>query len=176
MPTVSIIIPCFNQGRYLGQAIESCLRQTYQDFEIIVVDDGSTDNTAAAAASYSQVKYIYQANAGPGSARNTGVRYASGKYIQFLDADDVFLPTKFQRCVEILDKEPQMHFVYTDYEWRTHDLTQIVLDRHYFPPFPTGEMLNAVLRMKGAVLLSFLLLTRREWIEKIGGFDETLQG
>jgi glycosyltransferase involved in cell wall biosynthesis len=89
---VSVIIPCYNQGHYLPMAIESVLKQTYPVLEIIVVDDGSTDNTKECAQSYEEVVYVYQNNQGLSASRNTGVRHSNGKYVLFLDADDWLYP------------------------------------------------------------------------------------
>lgn len=88
MPKVTVVVVCYNQGRFLSQAIESVKRQTYQPVEIVVVDDGSTDNTREVAESFDGVQYVYQKNAGLSAARNTGAGHAKGKYIVFLDADD----------------------------------------------------------------------------------------
>jgi glycosyltransferase involved in cell wall biosynthesis len=89
---VSIIIPCYNQARFLGEAIESALQQIYPHFEVIVVDDGSKDHTSKVAAGYPEVVTISQANQGVSAARNTGVRASSGSYLVFLDSDDRLLP------------------------------------------------------------------------------------
>src|SRR6266513_5232454 len=89
---VSVIIPCYNQAHFLHEAIESVLAQTYSNREIIVVDDGSTDNTATVARCHSPPRYIYQENAGPSAARNTGFEQSRGEYLVFLDADDRLLP------------------------------------------------------------------------------------
>jgi glycosyltransferase involved in cell wall biosynthesis len=95
---VSVIIPAYNQGHYLGEAIQSVLSQTYQDFEVLVIDDGSTDNTAEIARSFSdpRIQYIYQDNRGLSGARNTGIRHARGEYLTYLDSDDQFLPEKLE--------------------------------------------------------------------------------
>ena len=85
---VSVVVTCYNHARFLTDAIRSIQRQTYQPIEIIVVDDGSTDDTRAVAGDFPEVKYIFQKNAGLSAARNTGLRAAEGKYIVFLDADD----------------------------------------------------------------------------------------
>src|SRR4051812_42158850 len=124
MPLVSIIIPCYNQGVYLKDALTSCLTQTYPQLEIIVVDDGSTDNTREIAMMYPQVRYLYQDNHGPGSARNRGFQNSKGDLIQFLDADDLLLPTKIERCVEGFQQDSDAAVVYSDYMICSHDLTE----------------------------------------------------
>src|SRR5215210_2105808 len=91
-PLVSVIIPCYNQAHFLGEAIESVLGQSYPNFEIVVVDDGSPDDTAEVAARYPEVRYICQDNQGLSAARNTGLGQSEGEYVVFLDADDRLLP------------------------------------------------------------------------------------
>ena len=101
MPRVSVVIPAFNRAQNLQRAIDSVLIQHFKDFELIVVDDGSTDNTNEVVQSFgSRVRYLFQKNQGPGAARNTGVEHASGKWIAFLDSDDVWQPNKLARQVE----------------------------------------------------------------------------
>src|SRR5436190_3159495 len=85
---VSVVIPCYNQSHFLQEAIESVLAQSHQNFEIIVVDDGSTDNTSQIARTYPRVRYIYQNNSGLAAARNTGIKHSKGTFVVFLDADD----------------------------------------------------------------------------------------
>lgn len=95
---VSVIIPAYNAGRIVGRAIESALAQTAPPFEIIVVDDGSSDDTAAVAEKYAgKVRVLRQANAGPAAARNRGARAAAGEWLGFLDSDDAWFPTKLER-------------------------------------------------------------------------------
>ncbi|MDI3253481.1 MAG: glycosyltransferase family 2 protein [Bacillota bacterium] len=104
-PLVSVIIPTYNRAHSLGQAIESVLKQRYSELEIIVIDDGSTDHTAALLAQkYPQVSYAWQSNRGPSAARNHGVRISSGEIIMFLDSDDTWLPGKVRRQVDLLQK------------------------------------------------------------------------
>jgi len=98
---VSIIIPCWNQAQYLTEAIESVLGQTYNDIEIIVINDGSPDNTKEVAGKYSTVKLINQVNKGLSSARNTGIMNSTGDYILPLDADDKLLPDCVRRLVDV---------------------------------------------------------------------------
>src|SRR5712672_3063531 len=115
MPKVSIIIPAYNQARFLGVAIESALRQTFSDLEVIVIDDGSTDQTRQVAAGFGdRIRYIHQDNTGLPGARNRGIRESSGEYLCFLDSDDFYHPDKLQRQVELLDADPEIGFVYCD--------------------------------------------------------------
>jgi glycosyltransferase involved in cell wall biosynthesis len=102
---VSIIVPCFNQGHYLNDALNSIMLQTYKHWECIIVDDGSTDSTATISKEWvnkdNRYKYFYQSNKGLSSARNTGIDCSSGDFIQFLDADDIILPSKLEK--QLLD-------------------------------------------------------------------------
>src|SRR5215212_10925703 len=100
MPLVSVIIPAYNAGRTITAAVGSVLAQTFRDYEIVVADDGSTDDTGQCVARFGErVTYLRQDNAGPASARNLALRHATGKYVAFLDADDVWLPRKLERQI-----------------------------------------------------------------------------
>ena len=117
MNKVSVIIPTYNCAQYITEAVDSVLNQTYKNFEVIVIDDGSTDNTKEVLASYidkKQIYYIYQANKGPGAARNAGIDKARGNYIAFLDADDLLFPNSISRRISFLNKHPQVGMVFTD--------------------------------------------------------------
>lgn len=111
-PRVSVLIPCYNAGAYLAQAVESVLDQTYQDFEIIVVDDGSTDDTASVAGAFSRVRYVYHAHSGIPVTRNLAVSHARGEFITFLDADDLWDKTKLEKQVAYMDSHPDCQLVY----------------------------------------------------------------
>src|ERR687885_795015 len=108
---VSVVIPCYNQAHFLGEAIESVLAQSYPHFEIVVVDDGSTDNTSEVAARYPGVRCIRQNNQGVAAARNTGIRESNGSYLVFLDADDRLLPEALEVGLEQLKVHPECAFV-----------------------------------------------------------------
>ncbi|NJR15065.1 MAG: glycosyltransferase [Calothrix sp. CSU_2_0] len=106
-PKISVIIPTYNRSHLIKDAIESVLNQTYQDFELIIIDDGSTDNTKEVLAEYGErLQYIYQENQGRSAARNHGLNLAKGEYIAFLDSDDVWFPDKLARQVPILKSAP----------------------------------------------------------------------
>lgn len=110
-PLVSVIIACFNQGRFLGEAIASAQKQTYTNIEIIVIDDGSTDNTREVAASFANVKYFHQANAGLSAARNLGIARSNGLFLVFLDADDILYPGGVEVNLKSLLQNPVWSFV-----------------------------------------------------------------
>lgn len=113
-PLVSIITPAYNAGAYIAETVKSVLAQTYPNFEHIIVDDGSTDNTAQVVRAFSdsRIKYLRQENRGQSAARNAGIAASSGKYIAFLDADDLFLPEKLAEQVSYLEAYPDCDFCY----------------------------------------------------------------
>jgi glycosyltransferase involved in cell wall biosynthesis len=169
LPRVSVIIPTHNRSKLLRVAVESVLAQTYPAIEIIVVDDGSTDDTAAVIAEYAgRVTYIEQANAGVAAARNTGFRASSGEFINFLDDDDTFLPTKIERQVAVLEAQPEAGLVHCGYHHVDEEGT--VLDTTGV--LPEGHVL------KELICESFLTvhspLIRRQCLEQVGLFDEVL--
>jgi glycosyltransferase involved in cell wall biosynthesis len=111
-PLVTVLIPTFNYGRFVPEAVESALAQTYPHREIIVVDDGSTDDTPSRLAPYrDRIQYIYQANRGPDAARNTGIRAARGEFIGLLDADDLWHPRKLELQMQVFRDHPQAGLV-----------------------------------------------------------------
>jgi glycosyltransferase involved in cell wall biosynthesis len=115
---VGIIVPAYNYAHYLPQALDSVLAQTYPDWECVIVDDGSTDNTAEVVRQYVErdprFRYVHQENRGHSGARNTGVRVTDTPLVQFLDADDRLLPDKLERHVRYLDEHPETDIVYSE--------------------------------------------------------------
>jgi glycosyltransferase involved in cell wall biosynthesis len=112
---VSVLIPSYNRGYIIGKSIESVLAQTYRPMEIVVVDDGSTDETRAVVAQFgSAIRYIYQDNGGLAAARNTGLAAAHGEFIAFQDSDDLWLPWKLQVQVALMQRLPELALVWTD--------------------------------------------------------------
>lgn len=119
MPVISVIIPAYNAERYLEKSLESVLNQTYKDFEIIIVNDGSTDATDRIARNFvaeypDVIQYFQQSNRGVGAARNTGIAHAKGQYLAFLDADDRWLPQKLQVQIDFMKRNPEYGFSYSD--------------------------------------------------------------
>lgn len=171
MTKVSVIIPAYNQGHYLGEAIESVLSQTYQDFEIIVVDDGSADNTSEVAQGFAdpRIKYVYQENAGLSAARNTGIRYASGAYLTYLDSDDCFLPRKLELLLQAFTADPDLGFVAGQ---------AILIDEHGEPlhrVFDTPLPEDSAQLLLGNPLHVGAVMVRRSWQERVGFFDVSLR-
>lgn len=114
---VSIIEPCYNQGQYLRQALDSVIAQTYSNWEAIVINDGSTDNTDVVAKKYlekdSRIRYLKQGNMGVSIARNNAIKSSEGYYILPLDADDIIDPTYIEKAVSVFQKEPSIKIVYS---------------------------------------------------------------
>src|SRR5918993_3738999 len=121
-PLVTVVIPCYNQAHFLTEAIESVLSQSYPNFEVVVVDDGSTDDTSEVASRYPQkVRLIRQENRGLAGARNTGIGHARGEYLVFLDADDRLLPKALEVGIEQLEAHPECAFVSGHCRWISGD-------------------------------------------------------
>src|SRR4051812_3217208 len=115
--TVSVVIATYNHGRYLREAIDSALAQTHPPLEVIVVDDGSTDDTAEILQTYGgRIRAMRQANAGVAAARNAGLAAASGRYVGFLDSDDVWAPDKLARQLAVFDAQPALGLVHCGLE------------------------------------------------------------
>src|SRR5215212_8886473 len=120
-PLVSVVIPCYNQAHFLGEAIESVLAQSHPNFEIIVVDDGSPDDTSEVAARYPGVRLVRQENQGLSGARNAGLARSEGEYVVFLDSDDRLLPEALEAHLEHLETRPECAFVSGYYKLMADD-------------------------------------------------------
>lgn len=172
-PLVSLVITCYNHADYLAQAISSCLEQTYVPLEVIVINDGSTDDSASVAARFGDaIHYVEQPNGGVGAARNMGIRTARGEYVALLDDDDVALPNRIACQVEYLNHHPNIGMVASD-AWlfdgannygllsegtgKPEDPADFRWQTPHFTPYPSTYML------------------RRSCFEACGGFDERLR-
>jgi hypothetical protein len=135
---VSVVIPCYNHGRYLPEALASVWAQDYPAVEIIVIDDGSTDDTRAVSQRYASVRYYYQPNQGPSAARNAGIAHSRGEYLVFLDADDWLLPQALSSNAAHLHQNPKLAFVSGGHQkvhaatGRTTTEQQTVPINHYY--------------------------------------------
>jgi glycosyltransferase involved in cell wall biosynthesis len=127
MPKVTVVIPTYNSAHFLDEAIQSVLAQTFTDFEVVVVDDGSTDNTKVVVDSFKdpRIKYVYQQNQGPPGARNKGVELSMGEYIFFLDSDDSLLEHALVKSVEVLDSHLEAGISYGQ-AYITDDIGRVV--------------------------------------------------
>jgi glycosyltransferase involved in cell wall biosynthesis len=171
-PTVSVILPVYNGENYLRLAVDSVLRQTFQDYELIVIDDGSVDSTPAIASEYGdRVRYVRQENTGVAGAFNHGLRLAAGRYISWLSHDDVFLPTKLEKQVHVLSRMSAPAVCYTDIQMIDGDGR--VIDEQQVPEHDRQDALRHVLTGGDICSASYSLLYDRRCIEEVGMYSET---
>jgi glycosyltransferase involved in cell wall biosynthesis len=171
MKKVSVIIPAYNKAEYTRRTVESVLAQTYPHIEIIVVDDGSKDQTPSVMAGYgNRIEYIYKANEGACSARNEGIRRATGEYVAFLDCDDLYCVNKIQRCVEYLEKNMQFGFVYTA-AYFIDEYDEIV--GRYDNPHSSKGWITSKLILDNFICNSTVLV-KKCILQKEGLFDEKI--
>ncbi len=169
-PQVSVIIPTYNRGRVIKEAIDSVLAQDYTEFELIVVDDGSTDHTSDVLDSYRNViKVLSQKNKGVSAARNRGIAEASGKFIAFLDSDDLWLPQKLSTQVEFFNKTPDALICQTEEVWIRNRLRVNPKKRH---KKPSGMIFKLSLEL--CLVSPSAVMIKRSLFDRVGEFDETL--
>ena len=166
---VSVVIPCFNQGRFLREAIDSILAQTIRPDRIIVIDDGSTDDTAAVAAEYPQVDYVFQKNRGLSGARNAGLRLLTTEFVLFHDSDDILTPTAIEQCLMAHKKHPKAAFVYGGYWWVDENRRFVGEELAK----PQTDHFGALLA-KNYIMMHGTVMYRTEILRASGGFDENL--
>jgi glycosyltransferase involved in cell wall biosynthesis len=162
-PLLSTIIPVFNGERFLAQAIESALAQDYSPFEVIVIDDGSTDQSAAIARSFPGIQYLYQANQGVAAAKNAGVRAAMGEFIAFLDCDDTWPVDKLSKQTAFLLEHPDVGCVFGNHT--------IVVDEGQ--SWPAWLRTDALATEAGRLMTT--IVVRKELFERVGPFDPSYE-
>lgn len=167
-PLVTVVIPTYNRADYIAETIESVLSQSYPNIEVIVIDDGSTDDTAKVVARFvPQVSYVQQENAERGASRNHGLRLARGDYVAFLDSDDLWLSTKVADDVSYLEANPDVGLIHTD---------AIIIDavgrelRVLRSRAPSGRVTGALLERNFVTMATHL--ARASVVREIGGFRE----
>lgn len=172
-PKVSVIIPTYNRAHYLEMAIQSVLHQTFPDFELIVADDGSTDDTQSLVQSLpdSRLHYVYQEHKGISAAMNTGLRAARGDFIGRLDSDDSWLPDMLEVEVAILDARPEIGLVYGRAQGTDKEGT-LLPEIRGFPEWYPGDSLRSMLIVD--FTSSITTLVRRSCFDRVGFYDESL--
>lgn len=170
LPTVSVIIPTYNRAAVVTEAIDSVLAQTFRDFELIVVDDGSTDDTRNRLVGYGErIRMICQENHGVSHARNVGIRAARGKYVALLDSDDLWLPKKLETQIAVMEAQPDIPLCHTEEIWIRRGVRVNQMKKHQkhggyiFPnclPF--------------CVISPSSVMIRRALFDEVGDFDESL--
>ncbi len=189
-PRVSVITPFLDAQEFLGEAVESVLGQTTRDWELLLIDDGSTDGSSAIARDYAErfpgqircFEHPGHRNLGKSTSRNLGVSQARGEFIVFLDADDVLLPHKLEHQLGVMARFPHAAMVYGTTEWwrswdgsprrrDTVDKLGVAPNKLYAPP----TLIAVWLRKPGAVPCLCALLARTEAIRRVGTFDEKIQ-
>ena len=170
MPKVSVIVPCFNRATLLPRALESIFAQTFKDYEVIVVDDGSTDDTPQVMKQYNgRVQYIRKENGGSASARNRGIEEAKGEYIAFLDSDDYWTPEKLAEQVKVLDVQKNIGIVYARMPIINEKGERVGTK----PAGISGRNFKELMEHWGDMPTS-TVMTRRECFTKAGMFDTSL--
>jgi glycosyltransferase involved in cell wall biosynthesis len=177
-PVVSIVMPAFNRERFVAAAIDSVLSQTFTDWELLIIDDGSSDETPAIAGRYverdgSRIHLIRQPNRGVTVARNTAIRRARGRYIAFLDSDDLWMPAKLDRQLAAFDAHPDAAFIYTGYVLMNEDGTPrrtVRPDRRW-----QGDI-HRRLWLEDNEILGPTVMVATAMLSRVGLFDEALKG
>lgn len=174
LPGISVVIPAYNYAGYLPLTIDSVLRQDYPNIEIVLVDDGSTDNTREVVAAYGdKVRYVWQKNAGLPAARNTGIRHSSHDYVAFIDADDIWQPAFLSRLMETFLKLPE-DFAAVSCYIEYIDAKGALLPVKNFVPVREKEVTKRDLLLKNRITSSSTITRKRAFLT-CGFYDETLR-
>ncbi len=167
---VSVVIPVYNRWPMVGEAVDSVLAQTECDYELIVVDDGSTDETPRRLRDYgARLTVLSQGRRGVAAARNLGASRAAGKYLAFLDSDDLWHPRKLQRQLAFMERNPDVQICQTDEIWLRNGVRVNPRNKHRKP---SGDIFRASLEL--CLVSPSAVMMRRELFERVGGFDESL--
>lgn len=172
-PLVSVVIPCYNQGKFLAAAIESVLGQSYDNFEVWVVNDGSADDTEQIVARYPSVNYLRQNNQGLSAARNAGLRASSGEHLVFLDSDDLLLPEAIAAGVECLARNPDCALAFGGFVFLSEDgASQWPYDNS--SSLSPGEDIYSLMLRDNLIVMHGTVMYRRQTFAAVGEFDTSL--
>ena len=176
MPYVSIIMPTFNSHQWISESIQSVLGQSFDNWELIIVNDGSTDNSVEIIQTYlndKRIKLLHQKNLGPANARNYGISKCNGEFIAFLDSDDIWLHEKLQIQLQFFESNPHIGLVYSNYNlfYDNPKLTLPLRQSNWFHTWPDNHRL-LVYDFIGILTV----VVRSSIIKKLGGFNENLFG
>ncbi len=173
MTKISVIIPVYNHEKYIAESIESVLNQSYKDFEIVVVDDGSTDRTPEILRDFGcKIKYIRQENKGGAAALNTAIRNSTGEYLAWVSSDDVFMPTKLEDQIKFFNENPGVDLTYADF---------YIIDkngeikREVHSPYYSDRKTFVYNMLIGNFINGSSVMFKRSCIEKVGYFDEEMK-
>jgi glycosyltransferase involved in cell wall biosynthesis len=174
--TISVIIPAYNVAPYIGETLDSLLAQTYADYEVIVINDGSTDNTEQVILPYRErfdgrMIYQWQANKGLARTRNAGLRVARGRYIALLDADDIWVPEFLEKMLALIESDPTLDLVFPNaWFWGSPNFS----GREFQSVFPASEPVTFEKVLRRECYIFGLALFKRELLETVGYYDEDL--
>jgi glycosyltransferase involved in cell wall biosynthesis len=178
MPKVDVIIPAYNAAKYVAAAIESVIGQTYEDWKILLVDDGSTDNTAEVVEPFIErlgpkLQYIYKPNGGLPAARNTAIRNSSAEFLALLDADDVWLPCRLAELLQCFEDRPHVGLAYGLISWI--DADGVIIDTFSGNRNPAEGRIATHIYTRKVHLPCPTVTFRRSCVDEVGLFDETMR-
>jgi glycosyltransferase involved in cell wall biosynthesis len=177
MPQVSINMPCYNDSQWLDECLHSILTQTYQDFEIIIVDDGSTDNSKQIIQKYlddDRIRYFYQNNEGFSGATNRGLKESKGRYISFISPDDLWLPHKLEKQVSFLEKNKNIDMVHSDV-YHIDSEGKIIKQRrpNISKNISKKELINGLF-LRSIKICHQTVMIRKDCFKEVGFFDNKI--
>jgi glycosyltransferase involved in cell wall biosynthesis len=178
VPKITVIIPTHNRERFIGECIESVLHQTFTDFNLIVIDDGSTDNTRGIVNEFKdpRIAYIYQENHGVSAVRNSGAKMTSAKYLAFLDSDDMYLDNALEKLVDFLDAHEEVGFVYGQSYMTKMDTTPVRVRKSFYHDH--SVVIDQITHIREMLFHKpwnvSCCAIRRDCFNNVGGFNEDL--
>jgi glycosyltransferase involved in cell wall biosynthesis len=177
-PIISVITPAYNADQFIAETIESVLAQTFSNWEMLIVDDGSVDDTATIIKKYAnidkRIKYLHQTNSKQGKARNLAIQHAKGEYLAFIDADDLWHPQKLEKQMEVFEANPNVDLIFTNGLVFKDNKDNVINTFSH----PGGELLDQYIYPKmlnGYTFPNLSVITKKEKIIKLGGFCEDLR-